>query len=289
MRAKLTVPIIALVIVIGAALVLQSAYIINERQQAIVLQFGEHVRTVNEPGLYFKIPFIQDVLFFESRILMADTGAAEYITHDKKKLLVDHISRWRIVDPLAFYQAVRSESIALARLADIVDSKLRQEIANHDFAEIIREKREQIMEKVTNESKPLAAQFGIDVLDVRIKRIDLPREVQESVFSRMEAERHRIALRYRAEGSEAAQEIRAAADKEREIILATAYEQAERIRGEGDARAARIYADAFGQDPEFYNFRRRLETYEKVIGEGTTLLMDINSDLLRYLEGSYGK
>lgn len=286
---RFLVPIITLLVVIVAAVVLQSAYIVSESQQAIVLQFGEHVRTVRDPGLYFRIPFIQNLIYFDKRILLADTGAAEYITFDKKKLLVDHISRWRIVDPLTYYQAVGNETVALARLEQIVDSKLRQEIANHEFVSVIRETREQIMQRVTDESRPLAAQFGIEILDVRIKRLDLPREVQESVFARMEAERQRIALRYRAEGEEAAREIRAAADKEREIILATAYEQAERIRGEGDALAARIYAEAFGQDPEFYNFRRRLETYEKIVNEGTTLLLDINSDLFRYLDGSSGR
>lgn len=286
---KFSRPILTLALVIAVALFWQSAFIVSEHEQVIILQLGEHKRTVKEPGLNFKIPFIQDAIYFESRVLMADASAAEYITLDKKRLLVDHISRWRIADPLVYYQAVQSEPAALIRLEQIIGSNLRQEIARHDFATVIREEREHIMETVADQSKHLALQYGIEVLDVRIKRIDLPSEVQESVFSRMEAERQRIAMRYRAEGEEAAREIQSEANKEREIILATAFEQAERVRGEGDALAARIYSEAYGEDPEFYNFRRRMEAYELIIQDDTTLLLDISSDLLQYLEGPNGK
>lgn len=280
--------VIAIIAVVGVAMVLQATYIVNEREQAIVLQFGEHVRTVRRPGLYFKIPFIQNVYYVESRILLADGSPEEYLTLDKKRLLVDHISRWRINDPLSFYQTVRTEQGALARLNQIIASKLREEIASHDFITVIREEREAIMRSVTDASKPLVEQFGVELLDVRIKRIDLPAEVQESVFARMEAERNRIALRYRAEGEEAARQIRAQADKEREIILATAYEQAERIRGEGDARATAIYAAAYSEDPEFYAFRRRMDAYQRILSEQPTLVLDGDSELFRYLEGGGG-
>lgn len=281
-------PFFTALFVIIVIVVLQSVYVVTESQQVIVLQFGEHVRTVKEPGLYARIPFVQDVLYFDRRVLMADSTAAEYLTLDKKRLLVDHISRWRIADPLLFYQTVGTEAGALARLEQIIGSKLRQEIARHEFLSVIREQREQVMDTVTQESKELAAAFGIDVLDVRIKRLDLPPEVQESVFSRMEAERRRISLRYKAEGEEAARQIRADADKQREVILAAAIEEAQRIRGEGDATAARIYAEAFGQDPEFYSFLRRMEAYEHMVTSGTTLVLDADSDLLRYLGGHTG-
>jgi len=289
MRRVSVWPVAALIIVVGVAFLLQSVYVIREGQQAIVLQFGEHIRTVQQPGLHFRVPFIQTVLYFESRVLMADGSADEYLTLDKKRLVVDHISRWRIVDPLVFYQTVRTETGALARLDQIISSRLREEIARQNFLQVIREQRESIMQTVTDEAQVLARQFGIEVLDVRIKRLDLPQEVQESVFARMEAERRRIALRYRAEGEEAAREIRASADKEREIILAAAYEQAERIRGEGDARAARIYAEAYSQDPDFYAFLRRMEAYRGIVPSGTTLVLDSDSDLLRYLERSAGR
>lgn len=282
-------PVFALIVIVAAALLLQSVFIVHEGEQAIVLQFGEYIRTVQEPGLHLRMPFIQTVVFFERRVLMADGSADEYLTLDKKRLVVDHISRWRIVDPLTFYQTVRTEAGALARLDQIISSRLRQEIARQDFIQVIREQREAIMQTVTDETQQLARQFGIEVLDVRIKRLDLPTEVQESVFARMEAERRRIALRYRAEGEEAAREIRASADKEREIILAAAYEQAERIRGEGDARAARIYAEAYSQDPDFYAFLRRMEAYQSIVPSGTTLILDSNSDLLRYLDRSAGE
>lgn len=281
-------PIAALIVVIAAALLLQSVFVVQEGQQAIVLQFGEHIRTIKEPGLHFRLPFLQTVHYFESRVLMADGRADEYLTLDKKRLVVDHIARWRIVDPLTFYQTVRTEAGALARLDQIIGSRLREEIARHEFIQVIREQREQIMRAVTDETEVLARQFGIEVLDVRIKRLDLPAEVQESVFARMEAERHRIALRYRAEGEEAAREIRASADKEREIILAAAYEQAERIRGEGDARATRIYAEAYSRDPDFYAFLRRMEAYQDIIPSKTTLVLGSDSALLRHLERPAG-
>ncbi len=282
-------PIAALIVVIAAALLLQSVFMVQEGQQAIVLQFGEHIRTIKEPGLHFRLPFIQTVHYFESRVLMADGRADEYLTLDKKRLVVDHIARWRIVDPLIFYQTVRTES-----------RRARPPGPDHRLAPTARRSPgtsssrssgnsgRQIMRAVTDETEVLARQFGIEVLDVRIKRLDLPAEVQESVFARMEAERHRIALRYRAEGEEAAREIRASADKEREIILAAAYEQAERIRGEGDARATRIYAEAYSRDPDFYAFLRRMEAYQDIIPSKTTLVLGSDSALLRHLEHPAG-
>jgi len=267
------------------AIVLANAtYIVPQWQQAIVVQLGQPVRTVREPGLYWKLPFVQTVTFFDKRVLAADTGSAEYLTLDKKRLLIDHISRWEIVDPLQFYRTVRDERGGMARLDDIITARLRQEVAKENFKEIIREKRDAIMDTVTAEARTLATPFGLRVIDVRVKRADLPPEVQASVFARMQAERQRIALRYRAEGEEKGREIRAQADKEREIILAKAYQESQSLRGAGDAQAIAVTGRAFGQDPAFYGFVRRLESYERVFSPETTIVLRPDSDLLRYLD-----
>jgi membrane protease subunit HflC len=272
--------IVGLVVAIGVS---GAVYIVPEWQQAIVTRFGEPIRTVREPGLYFKLPMIHTVTYFDRRVLATDAPGGEYLTLDKKRLAIDHISRWRIVDPLQFFRTVRDERGAVARLDDIITARLRQEIAKENFKEIIREKREAIMAEVTAAAGELAASFGIAVMDVRVKRADLPPEVQASVFARMQAERQRIALRYRAEGEERAREIRAEAEKEREIILAKAYADSQRLKGEGDAEATAVTGRAFGRDPGFYGFLRRLESYERILGQGTTIVLPPSSDLLRYL------
>lgn len=272
------------IVVLMTAVLGGATYVVPEWQQALVTQFGQPIRTVREPGLYWKLPLLHTVTFFDRRVLAADTGGAEYLTLDKKRLLIDHISRWVIVDPLEFYRTVRDERGAMARLDDIITARLRQEVAQEIFKEIIREKRETIMETVTAEARTLSAPFGLHVLDVRVKRADLPPEVQASVFARMQAERQRIALRYRAEGEEKGREIRANADKQREIILAKAYQESQGLRGAGDAEATAVTGQAFGRDPVFYGFLRRLETYERVFSPETTIVLRPDSDLLRYLD-----
>ena len=276
-------------LIIGLGLVLvfvaaQAAFTIGEWEQGMVVQFGNPKRIIQEPGLYFKLPVAQNLVRFEKRVLTTDARESEYITLDKKRVLVDHVSRWRIDDPLQFYRSVRDRIRAMARLDDIISARLRQEIATHNFLDLIREKREDIMAIVTKDTRETAKSFGIEVTDVRIKRLDLPEEVQASVFARMRAERERIAKRYRAEGEEQAQQIRASADREREVILATAYESSEKLKGEGDAEATSIYANAFGKDAEFYAFTRRLQAYEKILSNDTTLLLNPNSELLNYLQ-----
>jgi membrane protease subunit HflC len=276
-------------LVIGLGLVLvfvaaQAAFTIGEWEQGMVVQFGNPKRIIQEPGLYFKLPVAQNLVRFEKRVLTTDARESEYITLDKKRVLVDHVSRWRIEDPLQFYRSVRDRIRAMARLDDIISARLRQEIATHNFLDLIREKREDIMAIVTKDTRETAKTFGIEVTDVRIKRLDLPEEVQASVFARMRAERERIAKRYRAEGEEQAQQLRAAADREREVILATAYESSEKLKGEGDAEATSIYANAFGKDAEFYAFTRRLQAYEKILTNDTTLILNPDSELLNYLQ-----
>ena len=277
-------------VVVGLGLVLvfvaaQAAFTIGEWEQGMVVQFGNPKRIIQEPGLYFKLPVAQNLVRFEKRVLTTDARESEYITLDKKRVLVDHVSRWRIEDPLQFYRSVRDRRRAMARLDDIISARLRQEIATHNFLDLIREKREDIMAIVTRDTRETAKSFGIEVTDVRIKRLDLPEAVQASVFARMRAERERIAKRYRAEGEEQAQHLRAVADREREVILATAYESSEKLKGAGDAEATSTYGQAFGQDAEFYAFTRRLQAYEKILSNDTTLVLNPDSELLRYLQG----
>lgn len=276
-----------IIIGLGLALIFvasQAAFTIGQWEQGMVVQFGNPKRIIQEPGLYFKLPMAQNVVRFEKRVLTTDARESEYITLDKKRVLVDHVSRWRISDPLEFYRSVRDRIRAMARLDDIISARLRQEIATHNFLDLIRAKREDIMAIVTKDTRETSKTFGIEVLDVRIKRLDLPEEVQASVFARMRAERERIAKRYRAEGEEQAQQIRAGADREREVILATAYETSEKLKGEGDAEATNVYAQAFGKDAEFYAFTRRLQAYEKILGTDTTLVLNPDSELLNYLQ-----
>jgi len=261
----------------------QTLFTVGQWEQAIIIQLGQFKRTVQEPGLNWKIPFVQQVHKIERRILSSDSESSEYLTLDRKRVLVNHVTRWRISDPLRFYITVRDEVGARARLDDLVFSELRREIASRDFGDLIAAQREPAMEAVTGRAAERAKQFGIEVVDVRIKRADLPTEVQASVFARMVAERERIAKRYRSEGSEEAAKIRADTDKERTILLAKAYEASQRARGQGDAEATRIYGAEFGKEPEFYSFVRSLEAYEKFLGEKSTVLLSPDSRLLRYL------
>lgn len=275
--------LVIILLIAGLIVVSEVLFTIDETKQCIITQFGEYIRSVQQPGLHAKIPFIQKLHKFEKRILTSDAEASEYLTRDMKRVMVDHITRWQISDPHEFYKSVRTEAGALTRLEDIVTGRLREEIARHDFIELIRDKRENVMTTVTAETRERTGTYGIEVVDVRIKRLDLPKEVESSVFQRMEAERHRMAMRYRAEGEEQAREIRAEADKEREIILARAYETSQSLRGEGDAAAAAVYAEAYRQNPEFYSFLKRLETYGEVL-PGSTVILPAGSDLFKYLQ-----
>jgi membrane protease subunit HflC len=276
--------VLIILIFIGFLLLSSATFTIDEKEQAIITQFGKYIRTINKPGLHFKIPMIQTLHLLEKRVLTTEAVAVEYITLDKKRVVVDHVSRWKIEDPLEFYQSVRTEAGALARIEDILVARLRQEIAKHDFIGFIREEREKIVETVGKEAHELAKRFGIRIIDVRIKRADLPKEVQASVYARMQAERHRIAMRYRSEGEQRSREIKAETDKEKEIILAKAYEQQMKLFGEGDGRATEIYASSYEQDKEFYSFLRRLQTYEQLFEGKTTILLDSDSDLLKYFK-----
>lgn len=262
---------------------LGSMFVIDETEQAIVTQFGQYKSSAVEPGLHFKIPFVQEVHRMERRVVGRDTSAGDYLTLDKKKLVADPVTRWKIVDPLIFFKTVQDEVRASRRLDDIVKSEMRSEISSHQFGEIIGNARTSLMLAVTDRVREKAKDYGIHVVDVRIKRADLPRDVQESVFQRMRAERDREAKRYRSEGAEEAAKIRASTDKDVTILLAKAYQEAEKLKGEGDGESTRIYASAYGKDPEFYGFVRTLEAYEKSITPETEIVMSTDSDLFKYI------
>ncbi len=274
--------LVVILLIVGG----QTVFIVGEWEQAIVIQLGKFKRAIQEPGLNWKIPFIQQAITLERRILASDAEPAEYLTKDKKRVVVDHVTRWKIAEPLLFYKTVRDEAGARARLDEIVFSELRAELANREFASIIASEREPAMEAVASRASDKATEFGIDVVDVRVKRADLPNEVQESVYARMRAERQRISKRYRSEGAEESAKITAPTDKETTIILAKAYEESQRRRGEGDAEATAIYGKAYGADPEFYSFVRSLDAYDKFLGQKSTILLSQDSRLLRYLADS---
>ena len=276
--------IVAVVVALVALIIVsQSLFIVDQTRQAIILEFGRPVATITTPGIAVKVPFIQSVVSFEKRIMTSYPPSGEYLDTAKKRLVVDHVTRWRIADPLRFYQTVRDEMGGLGRLEPVVFSEMRDELALHGVAEMIAGERERIMETVAGRVAPKVADFGIEIVDVRIRRLDLPQEVLSSVFARMRSERERIAKQYRAEGEERAALTRADADKEATIILAEAYEESQILRGEGDAEATRIYAEAFTRDGEFYTFVRSLEAYEKFLSQESTLVLSTESDLFQYI------
>ncbi len=272
--------VVLVVLIIGGS----PFFIVDVTQTAIVVQLGKPVRIVIEPGLQFKVPFVQNVIYFDKRLLDYDTTSQDVITQDKKTLLLDNFAKWRIKDPLKVYEAFQTQQAALGRLDDIIYSELRVELGRHDLAEIVSTARSTIMETVTARANVKAAAYGIEVDDVRIKRADLPEQNEKAVFTRMEAEREREAKRYRSEGAEEAQKIRSEAEKEREIILAEAYKISQTAMGEGDAKAFRIYAQAYQKDVEFFEFMRTMETYKKALNKETTLVLSPDSEFLKYLK-----
>ena len=272
--------------VIAIVIISSSMFTVHMTQNAVVLELSKPKEIITEPGLYFKLPFIQKVRYFSKQLLDNDSNPTEVITKDKKNLLVDNFTMFRIVDPLKFLETVRGERSARARLDDIVYSELRVEIGTHDLHDVVTETRNSIMAKVTNEANIKAAEYGIEVVEVRIKRADLPPEVANSIFNRMRTERERIAMEYRSEGKEEATKIRAETDKEKTILVAQAYKEEQIVRGEGDAQATNIYADAYSKDQKFYTFMRSMEAYKKSLKTDTTLLMSEDSDFLGFLNKS---
>lgn len=275
--------IIAAVLVVLA----MSIFTVDQRQYALVFQLGEVKRVISEPGLNFKIPMIQNVRYFEKRILTLDNNEPErFITSEKKNVLVDSYIKWRIIDPSLYYISVSGdETRAKTRLNQTVNAGLREEFGKRTVHDVVSGERDKIMEQMRAKADNDARKIGVQIVDVRLKRVELPTEVSEAVYRRMEAERKRVANELRSEGSAEAEKIRADADRQREIIIADAYRDAQKIKGEGDAKASAIYAGAFGQSPEFYAFYRSLEAYRSSFKNKTdVLVVDPSSDFFRYMK-----
>jgi membrane protease subunit HflC len=276
--------LVALVVV----LLIGSVFTVHQSRQALILQFGNPVRVVQEPGLGFKLPFIQQVEYFEKRVLDYDAPSVELILGDQKRLVVDAFTRYRIVDPLRFRQAAGSEALFRQRLEPTVFAALRSVLGETSLIDVLSKDRALLMNRIRDEANKALGRFGVEIVDVRIKRADLPVENSQAIFRRMQTEREREAKELRAQGAEIAQRIRARADRERRVLIAEAQKRAEILRGEGDAEAIRIFAEAFGQDVDFFKFYRTMQAYRQALGDGnTSIVMSPESDFFRFF-GSPG-
>lgn len=287
---------IGIIHIIGAAVVgavvlfLSAAYIVYQPEQAIVLQFGEPVRVVKDAGLKFKVPFVQNVVFYDTRLLNLDPPAQEVVLNDKKRLDVDSFTRYKIVDPLKFYKTVRTENQARGKLAEIVNSSLRKVLGRVTLTELLSEKRTKIMNDISATVKKDAEAIGVSVADVRIRRADLPIEVMQAINDRMKTERQRDAKEFRAKGQQQAQNIRATADKEATIIVAEAEKNAQITRGEGDKQAVQLWNKTVGQDVDFYDFYRSLDAYRKSLSDDeTSLVLSPDSEFFKFFNRSMEK
>lgn len=285
-------------VLIAAAVALillsMSMFVVDQRQNAIVFQLGEIVRVITKPGLYFKIPLMQNVRYFDSRILTLDTGEPErFITAEKKNVMVDSFVKWRIFDVKQYYISVGGdEARAATRLMQTVNSSMREEFGKRTIHEVVSGEREQIMNVLREKTDADARKIGVQVLDVRLKRVDFPAEISDSVYRRMDAERKRVANELRATGFAESEKIKADADKQRQVILAEAYREAQKTKGEGDAKASALYGAAFGRNPEFYSFYRSLEAYKQSFkNKSDVMVVDPSSAFFKYLKnpGRAGK
>jgi len=283
--------IVALIILVAAAVVAgMSAFVVDQRQQALVLQFGNPQKVVQDAGLHFKLPW-QSVTSFDKRLLESDAAPNEVITKDKKTIMVDNYTRWRIIDPLKVYQVARTQTGVVARMDDVVRGKVREVLGQHTLHEIVSGGKDALlrvalMKSIRDRADEGVKDYGISVVDVRIKRADLPAENSDAVFKRMKAERNRIAKEYRSEGEEAAKEIRATAEKTQKTVVAEAYKQSEIIRGKADAETTGIYAKAYNKDRQFYAFTRSLEAYRKSIDAHTKLVISPDSEFFNFFQQS---
>jgi membrane protease subunit HflC len=287
MKLNSTNFLVGLVIVL--VLASMSIFIVDQRQSAIVFQFGEVVRIETTPGIKMKLPLVQNVRFFDSRILTLDTPDPErFLTAEKKNVLVDSFVKWRIMDVKLYYVSVNGDEIlAQTRLKQTVDATLREEFGKRTIHEVVSGKRDELMHVVQEKADVDARKIGVEVVDVRLKRVDFPSEISSSVYSRMDAERKRVANELRATGNAESEKIRADADKQREVILAQAYRDAQKMKGEGDAKAAAIYSAAFSRNPEFYAFYRSLDVYKQGFkNKSDVMVLDAGSPFFKYLKGS---
>lgn len=282
MNNKLPTLIVLLLIVFG--IFSQCVFIVHQTEQALILQLGEPKDKVYKAGLHFKVPFIDSVVRFDARILDYDARPAEALTSDLKTIVLDNYARWRIIDPLKFYRSVRTIPNAQARLDAVVYSQMRAHVGRYTLTEVVASERTNIMDSVTSQASKQMKEFGIEVVDARIKRTDLPLENQRAIYERMRAERERQARQYRSEGAEEATKIRSTADKERALILAEANKKAQIIRGQGDAIAAKIFADAYGKSPEFFEFQRSLDAMKKSFENNTKIIVTTDNPLFNSIK-----
>ena len=280
-----------LLIVAAAVFILYNAlFTVHQTQQALVLQFGETKRQISEPGLAWKIPFVQNVVFFDRRILDLDSPAQEVIAADQKRLVVDAFARYRIENSLRFYQSVGTVGIANSRLSTLLNSAVRRVLGEASFTAVVRDDRPDLMLRIRQQMDDEAEKFGIDIVDVRIRRADLPEANSQAIYSRMQTARQREAAEIRAEGEEAARRIRSRADRTATVIIAEANRESEELRGDGDAARANIFAEAYGKDPEFFSFYRSMQAYEAGIASGDTrMVLSPKSEFFRYFGNSAGK
>src|SRR6478672_10940982 len=281
-----------LVILLGvaAAAVYQSAFIVHQNEQVLVLRFGEPKRVVKTPGLNWKVPILDTVDYFDKRILDLDSQAQEVTASDRKRLVVDAFARYRITDPLLFFQTVRDERNVRTRLAPLVEASLRRVLGGATFQDLVRDRRDELMGEIAKQVNDEGKGFGLEVVDVRIKRADLPEQNSKSVFDRMKAERRREASEFRAQGEAEANRIRATAEREATVIKAEATRKGEQLRGEGDAERNRIFAESYGRDQDFFAFYRSMQAYETAMKAGDTrLVISPNSEFFRYFNDPTGK
>jgi modulator of FtsH protease HflC len=288
-RMVVTAAAVALAVLV--LLGLGSVFTVEQTEQAIVLQFGAFSREVRDPGLHFKRPwFLQSVVYYDRRVLDTDPPTEEVIAADQKRLVVDSYARFRIVDPLRFYQSMGTELAARGRLNATISGSLRRVLGNITLGSVLSDERSRIMRQITEEVATQAKPFGIEVIDVRLRRADLPEENSQAIFARMQSERQREAQEFRAQGDEFAQRIRSVAERERTVIIAEAQKQSQILRGQGEGESVKIYADAFGKDKNFFAFYRSMQAYREALGgQNTTLVLSPDSDFFRFFGNSAGK
>ena len=281
----------AIVVVLAAIVGLSSLYTVNMTQQALLLQFGKPVGVVSDPGLHTKLPFVQDVVYIPKMLLNLDAPSEEVIAQDKKRMVVDAFARYRVVDPLRYFQSLQDETTAALRLTPILSSNVRRVLGSQSFAAVLSAKRAVLMQDITKNMNQDASDFGVKVVDVRIRRADLPTQNSEAIYKRMQKEREREAAEFRAEGQETEQRIKARADREVTVLTAEATRESEILRGQGDAEKTRILGQAFGKDPEFFDFYRSMQAYTDAFqGDNTNLVLSPDSEFFRYFgKGGQGK
>jgi membrane protease subunit HflC len=278
------VVIFALSGLVAAILAMQCMFTVDEIQQAILLQLGKPIGGTLGPGLHFKLPFIQNVVYIDSRVLNYEANPAEVLTKEKKTLVVDNYAKWRIVDPLLFYRTLRTEERAKARLDDLIYAEVRVAIGSYSMEEVVSSRRAEIMAIVTSNVNETVKNFGLQIMDVRVKRTDLPAQNEKAIFGRMKAERERTAKLYRSEGQEESAKIKSGSDRERTVLIAEAQRESEVLRGQGDAEATKTYAESLGQSPEFYSFMRSMEAYKKSLRDNGRVIMTPGSGFMRYIK-----